>query len=428
MTTRRAVILQGIGWLMVLAPFFFLTYGMANQFTAGRENIGSLVFGWEHRIPFIPLTIIPYWSLDLLYGLSLFICVSLNEQRRLVCRLVLASLVACAGFLLFPLRFTFIRPEMTGLANWLFGQLEQFDLPYNQSPSLHIILCWLLWRHFHHHLSGVWQKLSAGWFLVIGASVLTTWQHHVIDVVTGLAVGLVIDWLIPQTGTWRWRMATGKRRKLAGYYCCGALVCLAGTFLTTWFWWPALALAIVALAYGAAGVDALQKDEQGSLTPAAWLLLLPWRAGMWLSMRLYTRHLPAVSPLMEGVSLGAYPRARPEQLAVLDLTSEFPRSPVVDNVAWRCVPMLDLVNPDDAALHRAVSELEHLRTTQGSVLLHCALGLSRSALVAAAWLIQREPDLTVAQAIARVRAARPAVVFTAEHIELLKKWKTKWAA
>jgi protein-tyrosine phosphatase len=90
--------------------------------------------------------------------------------------------------------------------------------------------------------------------------------------------------------------------------------------------------------------------------------------------------------------------------------------------------MLDLVNPDNAALHRAVSELEYLRTTHGSVLLHCALGLSRSALVAAAWLIQLDRDITVAQAIARVRAARPAVVFTAEHIELLKKWKTKRAA
>ncbi|EIH42154.1 hypothetical protein EC970259_A0138 [Escherichia coli 99.0741] len=55
------MIIQGIGWLMVLAPFFFLTYGMTNQFTAGRENISSLVFDWEHRIPLIPLTIIPYW-------------------------------------------------------------------------------------------------------------------------------------------------------------------------------------------------------------------------------------------------------------------------------------------------------------------------------------------------------------------------------
>lgn len=424
MTNRRSLYLQGLGWLILLAPFFFLTYGQVNQFTAGRENIGSLVFSWERYIPFVPLTILPYWSLDLLYGLSLFICTSLNEQRRLVCRLVLASLVACGGFLLFPLRFTFTRPEVTGLAGWLFGQLEQFDLPYNQSPSLHIILCWLLWRHFNRHLKGAWQKLNSGWFLLIAVSVLTTWQHHFIDVITGLGTGMVIDWLIPEQGKWGWRVADGKRKTLAIRYLCGALVCLAGTFLTTWLWWPTLALTIVALAYGILGVQALQKDGEGRLTPAVWWLLLPWRIGMMLSMRLYTRHLPAMSPVIDGVFLGVYPRTPPEQRAVLDLTSEFPRSRVLQGVTYQCLPMLDLVKPDEAALAQAVEKLERLRTTQGSVLIHCALGLSRSALVAAAWLLQRYPELASADAVEQVRKARPQVVFTSEHMELLEKWKT----
>lgn len=425
MTARRSLLWQGFGWLMVLGPFFFLTYGPVNQFTAGRPNIGSLVFAWERHIPFVPLSIIPYWSLDLLYGLSLFICTSQTEQRRLVCRLMLASLIACAGFLLFPLQFTFTRPALTGLAGWLFGQLEQFDLPYNQAPSLHIILSWLLWRHYNYHLNGFLKKLNAWWFLLIAISVLTTWQHHFIDVITGIIVGMLIDWLIPQQGKWRWSRACTKHQTMAKRYLCGALVCLAGTFIAAWLWWPTLALLIVALAYGGVGVEALQKDEKGQLTPAAWWLLLPWRLAMMFSMWCHSRRLPAVSPVGNGVFLGGYPRKFAEQCAVLDLTSEFPRSRALSKVAYRCVPMLDLVNPDHATLRRAVGELEQLRKTHGKVLAHCALGLSRSALVVAAWFLQHYPGLSVEQAVAQVRKARPQVVFTTEHMELLGKWKAE---
>lgn len=427
-TTRRSLYVQGVGWLILLAPFFFLTYGQVNHFTAGRENVGHIVFSWEQHIPFVPLTILPYWSLDLLYGLSLFVCTSLHEQRRLVCRLVLASLIACIGFLLFPLQFTFSRPEMSGLAGWLFAQLEQFDLPYNQSPSLHIILCWLLWRHFNRHLTGIWQTLNSGWFLLIAVSVVTTWQHHVIDVLTGFAVGIIIDWLIPEQGHWRWLTPDSKRRTLAWRYFCGALLCLVGSLLTSWLWWPILALTIVALAYGVLGVNALQKQDNGQLTQATWWLLLPWRLGMALSRQRYSRHLPESNALSDGVYLGFYPQRPPAQHAVLDLTSEFPRSSATRTVAYSCVPMLDLVNPCATDLQKAVYALEQLRQAHGSVLVHCALGLSRSALVAAAWLLQHRPELTVEQAVAHVRNARPPVVFTPDHLELLKQWKIKVTA
>lgn len=424
MIARRRLYYQGVCWLLMLAPFFFLTYGQVNNFTAGRENIGNLVFRWEHLIPFIPSTIIPYWSLDLLYGISLFICTSLIEQRRLVCKLILASITACVGFLLFPLQFTFTRPEVSGLYGWFFCQLQQFDLPYNQSPSLHIILCWILWRHYDYHLDGIWKKINAFWFFIIAISVLTTWQHHFIDIITGLAVGMIIDWLIPQNKRkWRWRAVDEKHKKIAFYYFVGSLFCLLGAFFTPWLWWPMLSLFIVALAYALLGVDALQKDEKGQLTPTIWWLLLPWRMGMMLSKFLYTRRLPEINQVIDGIFFGIYPHRLPKQCAVLDLSSEFSRSRATRDVIYCCVPMLDLVNPDMETLSLAVNKLEQLHTIQGSVLVHCALGLSRSALIVTAWMLQRYPELETNDAISYVKKVRPQVVLTSEHTKMLVKWK-----
>ena len=70
----------------------------------------SIVFAWERHIPFLAWTIIPYWSINAFYGLSLFVCAErraeLDTHGR---RLLTAQIVAVACFILFPLRFTF-RP------------------------------------------------------------------------------------------------------------------------------------------------------------------------------------------------------------------------------------------------------------------------------------------------------------------------------
>ncbi|MNT79235.1 hypothetical protein D3C72_2185500 [compost metagenome] len=55
------------------------------------------------------------------------------------------------------------------------------------------------------------------------------------------------------------------------------------------------------------------------------------------------------------------------------------------------------------------------------VLVSCALGYSRSALVAAAWLARRQGLRDAGAALALLREHRPAVVLGREHAEALQR-------
>ncbi|HEY5791255.1 MAG TPA: phosphatase PAP2 family protein, partial [Gammaproteobacteria bacterium] len=216
-------------WLLFLGPFFFATYGFANWLASHRTGVGSVVFDWERAIPFLPWTVFPYWSIDLFYAASLFVCATRIELGTHARRLLAAQLLCVACFLLFPLRFSFARPLSDGAAGALFALLGSFDLPFNQAPSLHIALLVILWPLYARHARGAWRLALHAWFALIGVSVLTTWQHHFVDLPTGAWVGFLCLWLFPDRGpaplagaAWS---ADPRRRRLAAYYALGALAC-----------------------------------------------------------------------------------------------------------------------------------------------------------------------------------------------------------
>ncbi|MHA6491790.1 phosphatase PAP2/dual specificity phosphatase family protein [Pseudomonas borbori] len=413
---------RGVLWLLLLAPLFFASYSFANWLTSQRDDVGSLVFAWESQMPLWPWTIVPYWSIDLLYGLSFLLPATRREMDRHGLRLLSVQVLCIACFLLWPLRFTFERPELDGLFGSMFDVLMGFDKPFNQAPSLHIALLVVLWTCFASHASGVWRWLTHGWFSLIGLSVLTTWQHHFIDVPTGVLAGWLCVWLWPHQGRsplLHWRLAREpKRWRLAFRYGAGALLLmtLATNLGGTWLWlaWPALSLLLVALNYALFGAEGFQKRADGRLSSAACWLLAPYLAGAWINSRLWTRRHPHAAEIGEGVWLGRIPSAtQAEQFnAVLDLSAELPLR--TQRKVYRVLPVLDLTVPGADTLLEAARAIEQLRL-QGPLLVCCALGYSRSATAVAAWLLHSGRCQDVVSAIARIRLVRPQLVMSEAH-------------
>lgn len=413
-------------WLAVLGPFFYLSYGLANHYAAQQESVASVLFGWEHRIPFVAWTIVPYWTTNLFYAISMFICLDKRELDTHALRLLSVQIIAVSCFLLWPLRVTFEAPVVDGIFGGMFDALKSFDQPYNQAPSLHIALTVILWVRYMKHLRGVWQALLHVWFTLVCVSVLTTYQHHFVDIPTGLAAGWFCIWLWPEgvPAPWRGaRLAQDPRRwRLAAIYGVSA-VALAwmGTAIGStalWLWWPALSLALVGLNYALLGPAGFQKQHDGRLSVAARWLYAPYLAAAWINSRAWTRRQPAPVEVADGVWLGRIPsRGDRQDFTMVDVCAELPL-PGGTRPGDVVVPMLDLVAPDADLLKQAVLAIP--QTPGSPVLVCCALGYSRSATVSAGWLLHSGRAATVEAACERVRTARPAVVLGTAQVAALR--------
>ena len=175
----------------VMSAAFLICYGGCIAITAARAPVPTLAFAWEKRIPFVPAMIVPYMSIDLFFLGSFFLCTTRLELSTHVKRLALAIGVATTCFVLFPLQMGSHRPVVEGLWTAWFAQLDRMDRPYNLAPSLHIAQWTILWVVYAHHTRTWLKVLAALWFALIYVSTLLTWQHHVFDVITGQALGLL---------------------------------------------------------------------------------------------------------------------------------------------------------------------------------------------------------------------------------------------
>lgn len=423
--------------LALIGALFYTSYGLSNHYAASLAYVPEIAFAWERGIPFWEWTIVPYWSLNLMYAAAFFLCRNACEQNRYVARLVSAQIIATTCFMLFPLHFGWPKPPTDGLWGVMFDSLVAFDLPYNQSPSLHIALSIIVGAFYWTRFPKIRLPILL-WQSLIALSVLTTYQHHFIDMPTGALLGWLVLWAIPQHGVSPFRRpfdtqgrlktseasfceaktspATRSREiKIAMLYLAGAVLsALPSLFGGAWLWmlWVSVSLSVVAFAYLTGNAAVFQKQADGRLSAAATVLLLPYLVGVRLNMVYWLRGKAKTARVRDDVLIGSVSGISDDLPAVLDVCAEYPH-PRYRGV-YRVLPLLDMVAPSENDLVQAASLLEALRRQHGKVLTCCALGYGRSASVVLTWLLVYGGCRDLAQATAELKQVRPQMVLPPE--------------
>lgn len=416
-------------WLIGLTLLFFSSYNFANWFTSTRVQVNSVVYAWEQAIPLLPWTIVPYWSIDLMYGLAILLAKSSQSLKILGLRLLSAQIICVVCFLVFPLKFSFERPPLDGFFGLLFDILMGFDKPFNQVPSLHITLLVILWQFYASYYQTVLVRyLLHLWCLCIALSVLTTWQHHFFDVPTGLWVGCFCIWLWPQSGE-----SILKARPLSRQYRWGVIYFILSLLSFSlaiyvggwglWLLWLSASLLLVAVNYVILGAEGFQKQLNGQFNLAVALLYLPYFSIMWLNSRLWTIKHQDVDRITDNIYLGRIPSGhflnKYQFLAVIDLCAELPIGHF--DGSYSLIPVLDMTPLSEQQCQYSAQRIEQYHR-QGKLLVCCALGYSRSATAVIAWLLWTKKALTVEDAITQVKTCRTTIVISDRQRLILTNW------
>lgn len=196
MTEKQLKVRQQAFALTVCTIVFMGVYNLCTWNASSLDNVPSFTFDFERSIPFVPLSIIPYMASGLFFCIVFFLCKNKKQLKILTWRMLFVIIIAGIFFMAIPLRFSFTKPEVSNsILNLPFSFLKTFDSPFNQSPSLHIAFAFIFWSVF----KGIskWRIFLMIWLILLGISTLTTYQHHVIDIVSGAILAHISFIIIP---------------------------------------------------------------------------------------------------------------------------------------------------------------------------------------------------------------------------------------
>jgi membrane-associated phospholipid phosphatase len=378
-TPAQRMLHAGFNWAA-----FGLCYLLANDFAARRGITRDVALPLDALIPFLPWMLLPYLSSSLFFAAAFFAVRGRDALRVLSQRMLLATVLASLVFMAWPLRFGTPRPVVD--APWLaalFDLLGLLDQPHNQLPSLHVAFCLIWWAALRGVPAVRWARgLLAVWLTLTAVATLFTYQHHLLDVVAGGALGLLCLVLV--------RPGRAEPNVALYYLLASGVAVVVGTAL-----WPlaatlylAISLLLVALAYARGDRHFLHK-RRGRHPLWVCCLFAPYLIGYrltWLAvMRRGQPALRQVGPwLWIGRRLADHELDLPAGCTVIDLSAELPETPALRRQPYQHFPLLDIVAPPADATREVVAAVRAELDAGRSVYLHCAMGLRRCVVIAQA--------------------------------------------
>ena len=386
---------------LINAVAFMLCYQISNSLALQHNISRNIALPFETNIPFLEWMIVPYLSSGIFFIWSFVQVKTLNELRVLSQRILLVTVCATLFFVFYPLHFSIIKPEIRSpFCQVLFQFLACVDKPYNQLPSLHVAYSLIFWQSISVTLTNrAQQLLLAICLMLIAVSTVFTYQHHVLDIVSGLLLGYAAIRFIRPIKT---EVSVGFYSvgfySVSFYYAMAAcIIFLTGVIASHsgFALYVSLSLFLVCVAY-------LRKDrfflrkKNGRHSLLTWLLYGPYLTGYWLTWfavqyreKTHAAFIQITEQLWIGRRLNiSQASLLPQGCTVIDLSPELSKiSGLYDNPYWH-FPLLDLIQPEQKIMEEIIATIKNEITQGRNVYLHCAMGYSRSKWLANYYLLE----------------------------------------
>lgn len=184
-----------------LTAWFALVFYGSDWLAAQHARRVAVHFAAELAMPWWPPAYVVYFSVLAVPWLVPWLARSSEQVRRWERAMALAIAIGAVGFVALPAEPAYPPPPAELASAWAAWQRAARLVAgqHNLLPSLHVALSAITFLALAPGVRGVGRTLMTLWFVALASSVLLTHQHHVADVLTGLALALALrPWRAPR--------------------------------------------------------------------------------------------------------------------------------------------------------------------------------------------------------------------------------------